>query len=197
MKVAQSCATLCDSMDYTVHRILQARILEWVAFPFSRVSTQPRNWTQVSYIAGRFFTSWATRKPFYFEVLFNKICSVNVFLWDGFSLPKVLYWSQNTLFFLFPCSTFPSMKITESYMKNSNPNQPSLFFNVNKKQRERYPIKCLINSKQSHLLCLKKSQLKHHYFPCCHCLNLTIIPFLKYKSCLLSFLLWMRENKHS
>lgn len=74
-------------------------------------------------------------------------------------------------------------------MKNSNPNQPSLFFNVNKKQRgECYPIKSLINSKQSHLLCLKKNQLKHHYFPCCHCLNLTIIPFLKQKSCLLSFL---------
>ena len=36
VKMAQSCPTLCDSMDYTVHRILQARILEWVAFPFSR-----------------------------------------------------------------------------------------------------------------------------------------------------------------
>ena len=35
VKVAQSCPTLCDSMDYTVHGILQARILEWVAFPFS------------------------------------------------------------------------------------------------------------------------------------------------------------------
>ena len=36
MKVTQSCPTLCDPMDYTVHRILQARMLEWVAFPFSR-----------------------------------------------------------------------------------------------------------------------------------------------------------------
>ena len=43
MKVAQSCPTLCDPMDYTVHRILQARILEWVAFPFSRGSSQPRD----------------------------------------------------------------------------------------------------------------------------------------------------------
>ena len=49
-------------MDYTVHGILQARILEWVAFPFSRGSFQPRDWTQVSRIAGRFFTSWATRE---------------------------------------------------------------------------------------------------------------------------------------
>ena len=48
-------------MDYTVHRILQARILEWMAVPFSRGSSQPSNWTQVSCTAGRFFTSWATR----------------------------------------------------------------------------------------------------------------------------------------
>ena len=49
-------------MDYMVHGILQARILEWVAFPFFRASSQPRDQTQVSCIAGRFFTSWATRE---------------------------------------------------------------------------------------------------------------------------------------
>ena len=43
------------------HGILQARILEWAAFPFSRGSSQHRDWTQISCIAGRFFTSWATR----------------------------------------------------------------------------------------------------------------------------------------
>ena len=43
-------------------RILQARILEWVAFSFSRGSSQPRDWIQVSHITGRFFTSWATRE---------------------------------------------------------------------------------------------------------------------------------------
>ena len=43
VKVAQSCPTLCDPMDYTVHGILQARILEWVAVPFSRGSFQPRD----------------------------------------------------------------------------------------------------------------------------------------------------------
>ena len=47
----------CDPMDYTVHGILQTRILEWVAYPFSRGSSQPRDRTQVSCIAGRFFTS--------------------------------------------------------------------------------------------------------------------------------------------
>ena len=42
--------------------ILKARVLEWVVFPFSRGSSQPRDRTQVSYIAGRFFTSWAARE---------------------------------------------------------------------------------------------------------------------------------------
>ena len=53
VRVAQSCLTLCDSMDY----ILQAGILEWVAFPFSRGSCQPRDQTQVSHIAGGFLAS--------------------------------------------------------------------------------------------------------------------------------------------
>ena len=48
MKVAQSCPTLCDPMGYTVHGILQARTLEWVAFPFSKGSSQPMDRTQVS-----------------------------------------------------------------------------------------------------------------------------------------------------
>ena len=49
-------------MDYTVHGILQARILEWVAVLFFRGSSKPRDQTQVSHIAGGFFTSWATRE---------------------------------------------------------------------------------------------------------------------------------------
>ena len=57
VKVAQLCPTLCDPMDYTVHGILHVRIREWVAFPFSRGSSQPRDGTQVSCFAGRFFTS--------------------------------------------------------------------------------------------------------------------------------------------
>ena len=57
VEVAQSCPALCDPMDCTVHGILQARILEWVAFPYSRGSSQPRDRTQVSHTAGEFFTS--------------------------------------------------------------------------------------------------------------------------------------------
>ena len=67
MKVKDSsfrelCPAFSDPLDYTVHDIIQARILEWVAVPFSMGSSQPRDQTQDSGIAGRFFTSWATRK---------------------------------------------------------------------------------------------------------------------------------------
>ena len=61
VKLAQLCLTFCDPMDYnlpgsSVHGILQARVLEWVAIPFSRGSSQPRDQTQVSRIAGGLFT---------------------------------------------------------------------------------------------------------------------------------------------
>ena len=64
--IAQSCLTLCDPMDCSLpassaHGILQARILEWVAIPFSRRSSQPKDQTQVSYTAGRLFTIQAIR----------------------------------------------------------------------------------------------------------------------------------------
>ena len=62
VKFAQSCLTLCDPMNYTVHGILQVGILEWGAVPFSRGSSQPRDGTQVSHIAGGFFTIWGTRE---------------------------------------------------------------------------------------------------------------------------------------
>ena len=60
---SESCSVVSASdsswpQDYTVHRILQARILEWVAFPFSRGSSQPRDHTHVFHIVGGFFTSW-------------------------------------------------------------------------------------------------------------------------------------------
>ena len=57
VKVVHFSLTLCNPMDYRVHGILQARILKWVAFPFSRGSSQPGDQTQVSHITGRFFTS--------------------------------------------------------------------------------------------------------------------------------------------
>ena len=57
VKVVQSCPAFCDPMDYRVHGILQARILEGVALPFSRGSSQPRDRTQVFRIAGGSFAS--------------------------------------------------------------------------------------------------------------------------------------------
>ena len=73
VKVAQLCPILCNPMDYTVHGILQVRILEWVAFPFSRGSSQPRDQTQVSRTVGEFFTSWATREAWILEKRHTKI----------------------------------------------------------------------------------------------------------------------------
>ena len=55
VKIAQSCPTLCDPTVCTIHGILQARVLEWVAFPFSGGSSKPRDQTQVSLIAGNLF----------------------------------------------------------------------------------------------------------------------------------------------
>ena len=66
--VALLCLTLCNPMDFatppgsSVYGIFQARILEWVAIPFSRRSSWPSDWTQVSRITRQFFTVWATRK---------------------------------------------------------------------------------------------------------------------------------------
>ena len=66
-EVTQSCPTLCDPMDYSlpgssIHGILQARVLEWVAFSFSRRSSRPRDWSWISHIVGRCFDIWATRE---------------------------------------------------------------------------------------------------------------------------------------
>ena len=55
-------STLCNPMGCTVHWILQATVLEWVLFPFFRGSSQPRDQTQVSHIAGGFLTNWAIRE---------------------------------------------------------------------------------------------------------------------------------------
>ena len=74
--VSQSWRTLCDPMDYTIHGILQARTLEWVAFPFSRGSSQPRDRTKVSALQADSLPAEPQGKPntqavhFMFQVLF-------------------------------------------------------------------------------------------------------------------------------
>ena len=80
VKVTQSCPTLSYPMDYTVHGILQAGIVEWVAFPFSRGSSQPRNQTGVFCIADGFFTNWAIREAFSFRISPSNEYSALIFL---------------------------------------------------------------------------------------------------------------------
>ena len=63
MKVTQSCLALFDLMDYKVHGILQTRILEWVAFPFSWGSSQPRDQTQICHIVGGSLLAEPPEKP--------------------------------------------------------------------------------------------------------------------------------------
>ena len=91
----QLCPTLCNPMDCnpsgsSVHGILQARILEWVAVLFSRGSSQPRDWIWVSCTAGRLFTVWATREAHSKQLLYN----------IHFSLPVTIYF-KNEMFSLY------------------------------------------------------------------------------------------------
>ena len=82
MLVTQSCLTLCDFMDCSlpsssVHRISQARILEWFAAPFSRAFSWPKDQTQVSCIVSRFFTIWATREaPIIYRLILHILVKV-------------------------------------------------------------------------------------------------------------------------
>ena len=100
--VTQSCLTLDDSMDCSlpgssVHGILQARILEWVAIPFSRGSSWSRDWTGVSCIAGKFSTVWAIREPQYFCVNFY------IYYFGDFTSIFLLCQKQVWQVFMFPC----------------------------------------------------------------------------------------------
>ena len=97
VKFTQSCLALCNPIDYTVHEILQARILEWVAVPLSRGSSQPRDQIQTSYIPGRFFTSWAKREAqnhtyrcfiYAYDCMYKD--STTEWLWFAFALSKLL-----------------------------------------------------------------------------------------------------------
>ena len=92
VKVAQSCTVLWDPMDCTVHGILQATVLEWVTFPFSRGSSLPRDQTQVSYIAGGFCTSWATKSFKILEEMLLKFIQRKCILEaQGWTLNAVLH----------------------------------------------------------------------------------------------------------
>ena len=81
--ITQLCLILCNPTDCgppgsSVHGILQARILEWVAIPFSTGSSQPRDQTRVSCIAGRFLTNWVTREA----QIFTYLAASDLSCWD-------------------------------------------------------------------------------------------------------------------
>ena len=106
--VSQSCPTLCSPMDYIVQRILQARILAWVAFPFSRGSSQPRDWPQVSHIGGRFFTTWATKEAHHFSSVAQSCQTLcNPMNWSMPGLPSITN-SQSSLKLMSIESVMPS-----------------------------------------------------------------------------------------
>ena len=97
----QSFPTLLDPKDHSppgssVHGILQARTMEWVAISCSRGSSQPRDQTQVSSIAGRFFTIWAAREAH---------CLRQTSFLDDFSSTQGPFWSQS----LCPPVSLPKM----------------------------------------------------------------------------------------
>ena len=64
----------CRRICYHLNHQGSPRILKWVAYPFSRWSSWPRNWTRLSYIAGGFFTSWATREAHYTYYSSHQVC---------------------------------------------------------------------------------------------------------------------------
>ena len=91
MLVPQSCPTLCDLMvcsppGFSVCGILQARLLEWVGIPFSRGSPWPRDETQVSYTAGRFFAVCTTREAQCQLEIVKDIFTMLVFLGGKYSV---------------------------------------------------------------------------------------------------------------
>ena len=101
--VYQSCLTLCNPLDCSprgssVHGILQARILEWVAISFSSGSFRPRFWTCVSHIIGGLLTIWATEEGHLDS------CSVSGLI-DSYQLLQVVTRKQNSMFFCRPTTS--------------------------------------------------------------------------------------------
>ena len=91
MIVTQSCPTLwdpvhCSPPGSSVHRILQARILQWIAIPFSRVSSWPRDRTRISHIEGRFFTIWATRRTWKWLIMKMSLQDVKEIRFSSYTL---------------------------------------------------------------------------------------------------------------
>ena len=101
VKVAQLCLTLCNPRDYTAHGILQARILEWGAFPFSRGSFRPRNQTGVSCVAGGFFTNLDIRETIT-EYIMLQFTVITRIISRSLNVPETesIHWGNNAILLL-------------------------------------------------------------------------------------------------
>ena len=143
---SESHSVMSDSlwpMDYTVHGILQARILEWVAAPFSRGSSQPRDQIQVSHIAGGFFTRWVTREAQILSLLLiffkyqgnynNKISLLNMKEKKHFLLEVTCIFTHLLL--------TPANYMTTSYLKEEREIQA-----YDPPGRRQRPVACLSSS---------------------------------------------------
>ena len=121
-EAAQRCPALCDPMDCSplgssVHGILQVRILDWVAIPFSTGSSQPRHWTSISCTGGKLFTFWATREYIYifffrfFSIIgYYKILNISVWLTSlSVIISRSIHFfpKGNSSFFFFRLSNIP------------------------------------------------------------------------------------------
>ena len=110
-EVAQSCLTLCNPMDCSlpgafIHGIFQAKILEWVATSFSRRSSWPKDWTQVSRIVGTCFTVWATISSCCTETFKMHNAPLCFFFDLKFVLTDISLINPALLWLLFPCNNF-------------------------------------------------------------------------------------------
>ena len=122
----------CSLPGSSVHEILQARILEWVAISFSRGSFRPRNRNQVSCIAGRFFTDWAMREALYPYLRTKKMSAQKLFLkrvsWSvGIkgNLRTFYFKRKRTLLESEVFQMFPSVQLKDNFENPRNPFMPA------------------------------------------------------------------------
>ena len=120
VKVAQSCLTVTPWTVVVVHGILQARMLEQVAFPFSRASSQPGDRAQVSCIAGRFFTSWATGKPNFVYILWIFFPCQQIYNIPFSNCIYFIEWVCYSLLRFFCCYVHLSNNAVISYNNNNS-----------------------------------------------------------------------------
>ena len=128
--VTQSCLTVCDPGDCSppgssVHGIFQAKILEWVAIPFSMGSSQPRDQTVLSYTASRFFTIWATREALYPPTAKSlqscpTLCNPKDYTVHGILQARILEWAA----FLFSRGSSQPRDLTQALQADSLPSEP-------------------------------------------------------------------------